>query len=208
MVLFVLRKLILQMHMPRHPVGLDAWFLVGLFVYFHTSCVQTAKALVRLRGCAGSPEPSLFAYVISTIISWAGSNYLYYHLELQLIQWWSILCLVYQTSSAHQLSISKIKLSLINLKEVSVTTHICLVDSSILINWTCPFPVLGMPGALLHFDSISDSYSCMQTVKTLIRHRILWRLIWVCTVCLCPKKWDARLIWFKKENFFIQEKQS
>ena len=32
------------------------------------------KALVRLRGCAGSPEPSLFAYAISTIISWAGSN--------------------------------------------------------------------------------------------------------------------------------------
>ena len=38
-------------------------------------CVRTAKALVRLRGCAGSPEPSLVAYVISTIISWAGSNY-------------------------------------------------------------------------------------------------------------------------------------
>ena len=27
----------------------------------------------RLSGCAGSPEPSLVAYVISTIISWAGS---------------------------------------------------------------------------------------------------------------------------------------
>ena len=27
-----------------------------------------------LRGCAGSPEPSLVAYVISIIISWAGSN--------------------------------------------------------------------------------------------------------------------------------------
>ena len=35
--------------------------------------MRTAKALVRLRGCAGSPEPSLVAYVISTIISWAGS---------------------------------------------------------------------------------------------------------------------------------------
>ena len=30
-------------------------------------------ALARLRGCAGSPEPSLVAFVISTIISWAGS---------------------------------------------------------------------------------------------------------------------------------------
>ena len=28
----------------------------------------------RLRGCVGSPEPLLVAYVISTIILWAGSN--------------------------------------------------------------------------------------------------------------------------------------
>ena len=73
MVRFVLRKLILQTHMRSHPVGLDVWISVGPFVYFHTSCVRTAKALARLRGCAGSPEPSLFAYVISTIIAWAGS---------------------------------------------------------------------------------------------------------------------------------------
>ena len=45
-------------------------------VYFHTSCVRTVKALVRLSRCAGSLEPSLFAYVISTLISWAGSFYL------------------------------------------------------------------------------------------------------------------------------------
>ena len=36
--------------------------------------VRTAKALARLRRCAGSPEPSLVAYVISIIISWADSN--------------------------------------------------------------------------------------------------------------------------------------
>ena len=66
MVLFVLRKIILQTRMRSHPVGLDV-------VYFHTSCVRTGKALARLRGCAGSPEPSLVAYVISTIISWTGS---------------------------------------------------------------------------------------------------------------------------------------
>ena len=76
MVLFVLCKLIFQTCMRSHPAGLDVWFLVGPFVYFHTciSCVRTAKALVRLRRCASSPEPSLVAYVISTIISWAGSN--------------------------------------------------------------------------------------------------------------------------------------
>ena len=73
MALFVLRKLILQTRMRSHPVGLDVWFLVGPFVYFHTSCVRPAKVVVRLRRCAGSPEPLLLAYVISTIISWAGS---------------------------------------------------------------------------------------------------------------------------------------
>ena len=69
MVLFVLRKLILQMHMHSHPVGLDVWFLVGPFVYFHSSCMWTVKALARLHRFAGSPEPSLVAYVKSTIIS-------------------------------------------------------------------------------------------------------------------------------------------
>ena len=38
-------------------------------VYFHSSCVRTVKALSRLYGCAGSPEPLLVAFVISTIIS-------------------------------------------------------------------------------------------------------------------------------------------
>ena len=45
MALFVLRKLILQTSMRSHPMGLDVWFLVVPFVYFHTLCVRTAKAL-------------------------------------------------------------------------------------------------------------------------------------------------------------------
>ena len=56
-----------------NPVKLDIWILVGPFVYYHTSCVRTAKTLARLRECAGSPEPSLVAYMVSTIISWADS---------------------------------------------------------------------------------------------------------------------------------------
>ena len=71
--LFILCKLIFQTCMCNHPVGLDVWFLVRPIIYFHTLCVRTAKALTRLRGWAGSPLPSLVAYVISTIISWAGS---------------------------------------------------------------------------------------------------------------------------------------
>ena len=69
MVLSVLHKLILQMRMRSHPVGATCLILVGPFVYFHTSCVRTTKVLARLCGSAGSPEPSLVAYVISTIIS-------------------------------------------------------------------------------------------------------------------------------------------
>ena len=57
--------------MCSNPLGLHIWFLVRPFVYFHTLCVQTVKALAKLRRCkcAVSPEPSLFAYAISTIIS-------------------------------------------------------------------------------------------------------------------------------------------
>ena len=72
MVLFV-RRLILQTCMRSHPVGLDVWFVVGLFIYFHPSCVQTAKALAELRWCTGLSQPSLVAYLISTISSWASS---------------------------------------------------------------------------------------------------------------------------------------
>ena len=39
--LFVLRKLILQTCMCSHPVGLDFWFLVEPFVYFHTLCANS-----------------------------------------------------------------------------------------------------------------------------------------------------------------------
>ena len=73
MALFVLRKLMLQTCMHSHQVGLISDFWSDPFVCFHNSCVRKAKALARLRGYAGLPEPSLVAYVVSTIISWAGS---------------------------------------------------------------------------------------------------------------------------------------
>ena len=49
MALFFPRKLILQTRMHSHQVGLDVWLLVSPFVYIHSSCVRTAKALARLR---------------------------------------------------------------------------------------------------------------------------------------------------------------
>ena len=41
-----------------------------------------------------------------------------------------------------------------------------------------------------NFSSLfkSNRNFCWQTVETLIRRHVLWRLIWVCTVCLCPTK--------------------
>ena len=33
--------------MRSYPVGLDVWYLVWPFFYFHTSCARTAKALAR-----------------------------------------------------------------------------------------------------------------------------------------------------------------
>ena len=36
--------------------------------------------------------------------------------------------------------------------------------------------------------SILNRLFCKQTVNTLIRRRIMRRLIWVCTACLCPTK--------------------
>ena len=68
MALFVLRKLILQTRMRCHPVWLDVWFLVGPFVYCANS--EGSGETSRMRRL---PEPSLFAYAITTIISWAGS---------------------------------------------------------------------------------------------------------------------------------------
>ena len=61
-----------------------------------------------------------------------------------------------------------------------------LVDSSILIFLTSPFPTLGVSGVLFffHFYCISNKNSCKQNVK--IRRRVLRRLIWTCTVCLFP----------------------
>ena len=65
----------------------------------------------------------------------------------------------------------------------------------ILINWTSPFPILGVSGVLFHFYSISNRNSCKRTVEPLIRRRIgVWS-----GSALFPmsQKWDTRLIWVK-----------
>ena len=58
----------------------------------------------------------------------------------------------------------------------------------ILINWTSPFTILVLLGGIFQFYSNFKRNFCKQTVENLIRRRILRRLIWFCTVCLCPTK--------------------
>ena len=56
------------------------------------------------------------------------------------------------------------------------------------IKWTRPFSSSGLLGVVFHSYSNSNRTPCNQTVESLIRHCSLWRLILVCTICLCPTK--------------------
>ena len=56
------------------------------------------------------------------------------------------------------------------------------------INWTSPFPILGLLGGIFHFYSSLNRNVCKHTVETLIRHRVLGHLSWFCTICRCPTK--------------------
>ena len=44
---------------------------------------------------------------------------------------------------------------------------------------------------------------CKQIVETQIRCPILWHLVWVCTVCLCPAKKDVKLKWVNRLKFKV-----
>ena len=64
---------ILQMRMHSLWKGSDVRLFAWSFLHIPMLYEWTAKALARLRKCAGSPEPSLVTYVISTFFIWAGS---------------------------------------------------------------------------------------------------------------------------------------
>ena len=57
--------------MPSHSEGPGIWLSVWFLL---TQCLyeRAAEVLARLRACAGSPEPSLLAYAISTKFAWRG----------------------------------------------------------------------------------------------------------------------------------------
>ena len=53
-----------------------------------------------------------------------------------------------------------------------------------------------------YFSTFSRTF-CKQTVETLmIRCPKMRHLIWICTVCPCPTKKDARYIWVKRSHNF------
>ena len=59
------------------------------------------------------------------------------------------------------------------------------MDLSILINWMSPFPILGVSGVLFHF--YFEKIFLLANNEETDRCHVLGRLIWECTVCLCPK---------------------
>ena len=56
------------------------------------------------------------------------------------------------------------------------------------IERTSPLSSSWLLGIVFHSYSNFNRTSCKQTVEILIRHCSLWRLILVCTMCLCPTK--------------------
>ena len=66
------------------------------------------------------------------------------------------------------------------------------------------FFVLRDVGCILHFYSNFNRAFCKKTVDTLIRRRALRRLVWFCTVCLCPTK--RTLLWVNRVLLTDQER--
>ena len=77
-------------------------------------------------------------------------------------------------------------------------THLCLVQSSILANWTSPFSILGMSGHFFYYFLLHLLLLLRPTVKALIRQHVLRQLIWVYNVCQGPIYGKERfgLVWF------------
>ena len=60
--------------MPSHSEDSGIWLSVWRFLFTHCLHERAAEVLARLRGCAGSPEPSLLACAISNKFAWRGPN--------------------------------------------------------------------------------------------------------------------------------------
>ena len=61
---------------------------------------------------------------------------------------------------------------------------------------------MGVLVGIFHFYSKSHRIFCKQTVETLIRRRVMRRMVWVCIVCLCPTK-RTLCLYGLKETFVL-----
>ena len=93
-----------QLRMPSHSEGPGIWLSVWRFPLIHCLYVQAAKVLLRLRGCAGSPEPSLLAQAISTKFTWRGPY-------IDFKAWFKTLFKLLKLDSKHYLPIIKFRTS-------------------------------------------------------------------------------------------------
>ena len=57
-----------------------------------------------------------------------------------------------------------------------------------LFNWASQFPFEWLLSGSFHLYLNVDRTFCKQTVETLIRRRIVRRLVWISTVCISPTK--------------------
>ena len=87
------------------------------------------------------------------------------------------------------------KISIIGLFLFCRVLTLSQIDLPTFISGTSSFPISGLLGGICHFSPFNRIF-CKQTVKILIRHRIMRCLIWVCTVCLCPIKRNLGLYGF------------
>ena len=69
-----------------------------------------------------------------------------------------------------------------------ILTHISRMECHNPVRRTSPCPLLGMLGGTFNSYSNFNGLFCKQIVETLIRRRVLRRLILVSTVCRCPTK--------------------
>ena len=67
-------------------------------------------------------------------------------------------------------------------------THLCRVDSSTSTFWTSPFPKEGVSGYffLLLLVCFIEIHVFNANSEDPIRHRVLWRLLWIYSIFQCP----------------------
>ena len=81
-------------------------------------------------------------------------------------------------------------------------THLCRMYFPIIINWTSPYPILGLFGGIFHFYSIFKRNFCKQTVENLIRRRFFCGLLSCFALFANVPQKVARLIYGLSQKYY------